>query len=92
MSFTLSIYPFLTMLLQYTHITELVIDQCVIPTSSSSGPEPLKGLWPGAQLHILGMSLSECLSNRVRKLKISVNMVARTMKLDIEHPWAHWVK
>ena len=43
------------------------------------------GLWPVAQLYILDMSLTES----VRKMKISFNIDARTLKFGMEHPWAH---
>ena len=36
--------------------------------------------------------LSALLSYWVTKLKISVNLDARTLKFGIEHPWAHWSK
>ena len=55
------------------------------------------GLWPSAQLYIslrhwLSDSVTEWLSDWVRKLKISVNIDARTLKFGMEHLWAHWLR
>ena len=57
--------------------------------------------WPLARCTALHLtpSLSEwliywvidLLKDWVRKLKISVNIDARTLKFGIEHPWAHWL-
>ena len=41
-----------------------------------------RGLWPGAELYILGMSLNHLLT----ELKISVNIYARTLKFGMQHP------
>ena len=38
--------------------------------------------------YIFGMSLTECLTDSVKKLKISVNIDAKTLKFGMEHPWA----
>ena len=59
------------------------------------------GLWPEAQIYIslrhwvtqlLTDSVTDWLSDSVRKLKISVNIDARNLKFGKEHPWAHWVR
>ena len=36
--------------------------------------------------------LSHLLTYWVTKLKISVNIDARTLKFGMEHPWAHWLR
>ena len=42
--------------------------------------------------HSVTHGVTESLSHSVRKLKISVNIDARTLKFGMEHPWAYWLK
>ena len=44
-------------------------------------------LWANRELYILGPSLTVCLCPSGRKLEISVNNDARTLKFCIQHPW-----
>ena len=41
---------------------------------------------------LLSDSVTDWLSDWVIKLKISVNIDARTLKFGMEHPWAHWLR
>ena len=64
---------------------------------TSSDFSSVPGLWPGAELyislhHTLTDWVGEWVSRWVRKLKISVNIDARTLKFGMEHPWAHWLR
>ena len=42
--------------------------------------------------HWVADCLTDCLTAWVTKLKISVNIDARTLKFGMEHPWAHWLR
>ena len=53
--------------IQLTHITELVVDQCVAPTSSLSGPEPVHN-------HINNSYLRNC---SYYKISISLHITRR---------------
>ena len=73
-------------------------DHCpYLETKSQTNPSPVfssaPGLWPSAKLYI---SLCHCVGDWVtrwvRKLKISVNIDARTLKFGMEHPWTHWLR
>ena len=44
-------------------------------------------LWANAELYILGPSLTYFLPYSGRKLEISVNIDARTLKFCMNHPW-----
>ena len=46
-------------------------------------------LWANAELYTLVISLSGSLAVSGRKLEISVNIDARTLKFCMRHPWTH---
>ena len=73
-------------------------DHCpYLETKSQTNPSPVfssaPSLWPSAELYIsLRHCVGDWVTRWVRKLKISVNIDARTLKFGMKHPRAHWLR
>ena len=80
-----------------SHVLRLFFDEKTFYNQNSFIDCSAFALWANAELYILGPSLTPSLSpflpfslpHSGRKLKISANIDARTLKFCMRHPWTH---